>query len=155
MKIIWEIKYAIYIQAGVYTSLKNQKYISLIKKYLETLDRMRKGGCTEEDVKLLRSRCITKMSKNFPRDACNLFYTNKEVEGYNAQKLNAMKSKLYSINYMGDFPKGYRPKISNYGTVDETNLYQNLKLKIFKTNLHLAISLEAIKSLLMIWWWWL
>lgn len=41
-----------------------------------------------------------------------------------------MDGKLYEIELIGDYPKSYKPKISSFGTVDDTNLSQNLKVKI-------------------------
>ena len=45
-------------------------------------------------------------------------------------KLNNLKTTLHEIELLGDFPKNYKPNITSYGTVDDTNLSQNLKMKI-------------------------
>ena len=99
-------------------------------KFMETLNRMRTGDQNEDDIKLLRSRCITKMSKKFPHDAVNLFYTNPEVNNHNIIKLNKLKTKLYSIKFLGDYPSTYTPTISKYKTVDDTGLCEILKIKV-------------------------
>ena len=99
-------------------------------EFMETLNRMRTGDQNENDVKLLRTRCIKKLSKKFPHDAVNLFYTNNEVKDHNIMKLNQLKTKLYNIKYMGDYPSTYKPTISKHGTVDDTNLCQNLRIKV-------------------------
>ena len=51
--------------------------------WTQTLNRMRIGEPSEEDLVLLKSRCINKLSKNYPHEACHLSYTNKEVNDIN------------------------------------------------------------------------
>ena len=99
-------------------------------KWTQTLNRFRTGEQTEVDISLLRNRCITKMSKNYPHSACHLFFTNREVHDHNCQNLNKLKTKLYEIELVGDYPANYKPTITAHGTVDDTNLAQTLKLKI-------------------------
>ena len=77
----------------------------------------------------LRSRCISKLNKEYPHDASHLFYTKKEVDEHNNQKLNRLKNQLYEVELVGAYPCNYKPKISSYGTVDDTNLYQVVKIK--------------------------
>ena len=59
-------------------------------KWTQTLNRLRIGEPTDGDINLLKSRCITKLNKNYPHDALHQFYTNKEVEGHNDQKVNKL-----------------------------------------------------------------
>ena len=92
---------------------------------------MRIGETSDEDLALLKSRCINKLSKNYPHDACHLYYTNKEVNDHNNQKINKLKSKLHQAVLLGDYPRGYKPKISSYGTIDDTGLKKVLKISIF------------------------
>jgi exonuclease III len=99
-------------------------------EFLETLNRMRTGDQNEDDIKLLKTRCIKKLNKKFPHDAVNLFFTNLEVKDHNIKKLNQLKTKLYKIKYMGDYPSTYKPQISKYGTVDDTNLCEVLQIKV-------------------------
>ena len=78
-------------------------------KWTETLNRLRKGKQTNDDIELLKTRCITKLSKDYPHDACHQFYTNKEVNEHNCLNLNRIKATLYSIDFKGDYPKNYKP----------------------------------------------
>ena len=69
---------------------------------------------------MLKSRIITKLSKNYPHEAVHLFFTNHEVNEHNIRMLSRLIGKLYSITLIGDYPKSYKPKISIHGTVDDT-----------------------------------
>ena len=100
------------------------------KNFLETLNRMRIGEVIDEDIVRLKSRCVSKLSKKFPQKACNLYYTNVEVNDHNIKMLNGVKGQLYSITYVGDFPKGYKPTIQKHGVIDDTGLFAVLKIKI-------------------------
>ena len=75
------------------------------KAFSETLNRMRIGALNDEDITLLKSRCISKLSKNYPRNACHLYYTKVEVEDHNKKMLNGVKGQMYSITYVGDFAR--------------------------------------------------
>ena len=52
-----------------------------------------------------------------------------EVNDHNNRKLNMLKSKLHKIELVGDYPCNYKPSITSYGTVDDTNLSQTLQIK--------------------------
>ena len=94
------------------------------------MNRMRIGESSVEDIELLKSRCNNELSKHYPHDACHLSNTNKEINDHNNQKLNKLKSKLRQAELLGDYPRGYKPKISSHGTIDDTNLSQVLNMKI-------------------------
>ena len=98
--------------------------------WTQTLNRLRIGEANEEDIELLKSRIITKLSNHYPWEACHLFFTNRDVNDHNNKLLSRLSGRLYEVNLVGDYPKTYKPKISNHGTVDDTNLSQNLKIKI-------------------------
>ena len=98
--------------------------------WTQTLNRLRIGQPNEEDITLLKTRVITKLSNTYPYEACHLFFTNREVNDHNNKMLSRLSGEMYEIELVGDYPKNYKPKISNYGTVDDTNLSQNLKIKI-------------------------
>jgi hypothetical protein len=51
------------------------------------------------------------------------------VDDHNSQRLNKIKSPLHSIQLVGDYPKNYKPTISTYGTMDDINLCNVLKIK--------------------------
>ena len=67
--------------------------------------------CTQKaidgDVALLTQRFITKLSKHYPHDTCHIYFTNNEANEYNTEKLNKIRSILYSIHLVGYCPKIY------------------------------------------------
>ena len=69
-------------------------------EWTQTLNRLRIGEPTDDDIALLKSRCITKLCKHYPHDACHLSYTNKEVSDHNNQKLNTLKNIAKNSSYI-------------------------------------------------------
>lgn len=98
--------------------------------WTQTLNRFRIGEPNDEDIALLKSRCITKLNKSYPHDALHMFFSNREVNDHNIQKLDKLKTKKEQIELVGDYPLKYKPYITPHGTVDDTNLYQTLNIKI-------------------------
>lgn len=91
----------------------------------ETLNRIRFGEQTKEDIKLLKSR----YTKNFNRenwdDAIHAFYSNNEVNDHNDKMLNKIKEPLVTMK--ADLPKTKTTDSS--GTVDDTQFQNKLYLK--------------------------
>ena len=58
-----------------------------------------------------------------------MYYTNREVNDHNGQKVNKVKSKQYQPELVGDYPKEYKHTITAHRTVDNTNLSQFLNIK--------------------------
>ena len=75
-------------------------------RWTETLNRLRVGEPTEEDIELLKSRCITQLNKHYPHEALHMYYTNKDVASYNNLRLNNLRANLKHAELVGDFPKG-------------------------------------------------
>ena len=91
---------------------------------------MRIGQPNDDDICLLLSRRIRKLSKNYPWEALHLFYTNKEVFQHNDQMLQRLKTLIHQIEARVEYPGNYKPKITPYGTIDDTNLSQVLDIKV-------------------------
>ena len=91
----------------------------------ETLNRIRFGEQTKEDIKLLKSR----YTKNFNRedwdDAIHAFYSNNEVNDHNDKMLNKIEEPLVTMK--ADLPK--TKTIDSSGTVDDTQFQNKLYLK--------------------------
>ena len=84
--------------------------------WTQVLNRIRLGQFTSKDRHLLESRRIQMNGPIIYSDACNVFYTNDEVERHNDAMLNELPTCLYEISAIGLFPKGYNPKVIwNYG----------------------------------------
>ena len=95
------------------------------KIWAETLNRIRTGDLTHEDVALLKTRITPE--KQLDQNAFHVMYTNKEVATYNRKALALVKGKEIEI-------KAIRGKNSyidkDKGTVDSTNFVDRLKLKL-------------------------
>ena len=93
----------------------------------ETLNRIRYGEETEEDIELLNSRKIS----NFPDidfdKALHTFYSNKEVNQHNLKIMSNMNEGLVKID--AEFPNQKRKKTTKHGTIDKTTLAAQLQLK--------------------------
>ena len=44
--------------------------------------------------------------------------------------MNRLKTILHKIEAIGDFSGNYRPKLTSYGYIDDTNLSQVFKIKV-------------------------
>ena len=115
-------------------------------EYTKALNRMRTGEHNESDVAMLRKRCISKLSKNYPHDAVHLFYTRDEVKDHNNLKLNKLKGRLYTTKYIGDYPSSYTPTITKHGEVDETGLCNKLNIKI-GARVMIVLNIDTLDSL--------
>ena len=94
------------------------------------LNRFRIGEVTDDDVRALETRKMRHyQGKDFSK-ACHCFYTNKEVDAHNAKILNSLPGKLYQTSAICNYPKGYRPSITDYGTIDDTNFKDVLQFKL-------------------------
>ena len=93
----------------------------------ETLNRIRVGEETDEDIELLNSRKMTNFpDKNFD-NAIHAFYSNDEVHAHNKKMLYKMNEKLVTID--AEFPNQKHKKPTKYGTIDNTNMAAHLELK--------------------------
>ena len=98
------------------------------KIFANTLNRIREGILTEEDMKLLENRFT---SEEFLDDqAMHIFYTNKEVNDHNEKMLEKLDGAAVTMKANKIFPKGYVSKDSPHGTIDNTQFMKNLVLKI-------------------------
>ena len=91
--------------------------------WTELLNRVRVGEHTPEDIRVLKSRKHTLLTKEQYGQATHLFYTNKEVNAHNTYMLNLLTSDLVEIEAKLDVPKGsgYRPRVNDWGLIDKTN----------------------------------
>ena len=98
--------------------------------WTETLNRLRFGRVSKEDATLLESRRV----KNFPeknfKKALHTYYTNKEVEEWNQERLDELPTNLIITQAIIEAPEGYKPEIKDYGTIANSNLMNELKFKI-------------------------
>ena len=93
----------------------------------ETLNRIRYGEETEEDIELLNSRKISKFPEIDFDKALHTFYSNKEVNQHNLKIMSNMNEGLVKID--AEFPNQKRKKTTKHGTIDKTTLAAQLQLK--------------------------
>ena len=95
----------------------------------ETLQRIRFGEQTPEDLELLKTRYTSNYDRDFD-NAIHAFVTNKEVQIHNKKMLNKIQdARLVAIE--AEFTKGSKPSSSTtaYGTIGKTGISKTLELK--------------------------
>ena len=95
----------------------------------QMLNRIRLGEPTQEDIAILEGRPSSLLSKDEYNKAIHLFYTNIEVNDHNNNILNSLEQELQEIVASLLTPKGYKPKTSENGLIDNTQFSMKLKLK--------------------------
>ena len=95
----------------------------------QMLNRLRVGQQTEQDIAILESRPSSLLSKDDYEKAIHLFFTNLEVNAHNKNILNLLKEALEEIVANLLTPKGYKPKTSENGLIDNTQFAMKLQLK--------------------------
>ena len=93
----------------------------------ETLNRIRLGEQTEEDLKLLKSRYISNFKRENWDDAIHAFFGNEDAKKHNLKMLNKMPGVLVTLK--ADHPKGISKTISKYGTIGTTQFEDKLEVK--------------------------
>ena len=102
--------------------------------WTKTLNRIRKGDQTDEDLALLEQRKL----KNFPEkledgsldDALHCFFTNKAVYKHNMKMLNKLdQTPLVSIEADVFTPQGLSSQTSEFNTIDDTKFMKTLQIK--------------------------
>ena len=97
----------------------------------DILNRARIGELTDEDKAILETRRVGLLKdKSILSEAFHVFWTNKETENLNMQKLAELDSPLEIVKAQIFSPRGYKPKITNYGTIDDTQFMKILKIKV-------------------------
>ena len=96
--------------------------------WAESLNRISKGILTQDDEALLRSRVTTE--EFLEHDAMHVMFTNKEVGNHNTKMLNKLPSELFEFKAVKSGPKFYIPHITEHGTIDKTQMMNNLELKV-------------------------
>ena len=93
----------------------------------ETLNRIRFGEQTEEDIKLLKSRYVSNFKRENWDNAIHAFYTNEDVKNHNIKMLNKLKGNLITLTAYHQ--KGIAKNITNHGTINQTQFEEKLELK--------------------------
>ena len=120
------------------------------KRYADLLNRMRLGGTqmTNEDIALLEARVRPSINdKDIPKDALNIFCTNKEVNDMNELKLEMNPNEEYILkaDHICDTQLNFKPSLE-YGKVKNTPCVNELRLKI-GAEVMLTYNLDVCDSL--------
>ena len=102
------------------------------KEWADTLNRLRYGLHTLDDIELIRSRIVPSFPKDVPEDALFIYGKKYQVEGYNVSKLNSLEGEIFTVSARHIHPstKNYRPPITSEGAVSDTQFLDELKIKI-------------------------
>ena len=93
----------------------------------ETLNRIRFGEQTEEDLKLLKSRYTSNFNRENWDDAIHAFFRNEDVQNHNIKMLNKMPGTLVTLK--AEKPKGISKTSTKLGKIDTTQFANKLELK--------------------------
>ena len=98
--------------------------------WVDCLNRFREGIVTEEDKEILSKRITNE--QHLDTEAIHIFYTNMEVSEHNEKMLNILDSPLISIKAKksASGQKQYNPPITADGRIENTQFFDNLKIKI-------------------------
>jgi hypothetical protein len=75
------------------------------KAFTELLNRIRTASHTEDDIKVIQSRCITTSDPNYPSDALHIWAENTPVNEHNQKKLETIQSPLFLLKAKDQYPK--------------------------------------------------
>ena len=118
-------------------------------EYADLLNRVRTGDQTEEDIKLLNTRVISRNSPEIPKEAIFSSGENKLVDEYNIVHLNQLDAELYTrkANVFSSNKKQIKsPKVDSSGIIHKTNIPIEVKLKI-GARVMLTYNLDVTDSL--------
>ena len=97
--------------------------------WCQILNRARVGELTEEDKEILESRRMKHHPNVNFETGWHVFYPNKEVKAYNMKKLRELPGSSIIIPAKMRYPKGYVPKVKEWGTIDDTQFEEKLEVK--------------------------
>ena len=66
--------------------------------FAQLLTRVRTATCTAEDIKLLKTRVISKSDPSYPSNALHVFKTNKEVDQHNTEHLTTIETRVFDVH---------------------------------------------------------
>jgi len=98
---------------------------NLLNNYIELLQRLRLNKHTKQDIEILKSRMIENFKKEDYEDAIHIFPNKKDVDNYNKNKLDSIKSLTFIIKSNDIYiDKNKNEQISNINIYDKNELYK-------------------------------
>ena len=75
------------------------------KAFTELLNRIRTASHTEDDIKVIQSRCIDPSDPNYPSDTLHIWAENASVDEHNERKLETIQTQLYILKAKDQYPE--------------------------------------------------
>ena len=94
------------------------------------LSRARVGKLNDDDKMQLELRKNYNFKHRNTNQDFHIFYPNKEVYAQNSKVLHSLKAPLVEIKASLDYPRGYTPQISDWGTIDNSQFMKTLQIKV-------------------------
>ena len=100
------------------------------KHWADVLNEIRKadGTLKPETVSLLESRLIDAEDKD-DLDACHIMFKNEDCNQHNLKMLNKLPGELVELPAQHKNPRGWKPPLTDYGTIKNTKFMKMLQLK--------------------------
>ena len=101
-------------------------------EYAETLNRIRIGDLTENDIKMLETRVRPSNHPDIPSNALVVTCTNKEVNQINDDRLELVEGEEHVIESLNrtSTKTNFKPRTDASGAISGTPLQKKLKLKV-------------------------
>ena len=100
--------------------------------WTELLNRVRIGQPTKEDIKILKSRKSSNLTKEEYENATHVFFRNIDVMKHNTKMLKTLGTFLIEIEAKYEIPRGlkYTPQTNDWGIVGGSNLSEIVQVKL-------------------------
>ena len=98
-------------------------------EWADTLNRIRVGEMTPDDIALLRSRIVPE-DEIVDENCVHIYYLNADVMKYNLEMLSKMPGDEVILPATFQGPPGYNKTVTPHGTIDQTQFMDKLSLKM-------------------------
>ncbi len=102
------------------------------KSYAETLNRIRVGEQTEDDINILRGRVREEGHPDLPSNSIRIYSTVAEVVDYNLVKMAELpgSTNIMKASHFNKFGSNFQPNIDKAGRISDTQFLDCLHLKL-------------------------
>jgi ATP-dependent DNA helicase PIF1 len=97
---------------------------NLLNNYIELLQRLRLNKQTKEDIEILKSRMIENFKKEDYEDAIHIFPNKKDVDNYNKNKLDSIKTLTFIIKSQDIYIDKYTKQVINLYEKNREDVYK-------------------------------
>jgi ATP-dependent DNA helicase PIF1 len=127
---------------------------NLLNNYIELLQRLRLNNQTKEDIEILKSRMIDNFKKEDYEDSIHIFSNKKDVDNYNKNKLDCLKSLTFIIKSQDIYKDKNKDILNIYDTrnggqlLDKNDIYKKDYDNIFTCPKILNLKINCLVMLL-------